>query len=149
MRIVPLKLTLWTGVVIDAGDDTDVEQAVALAALLAAHTDPKGNPAALSTKDLVYLRDAFLLLTLGTESGAASFTLDSYSLSTDGTNWRLYENLSVLCDSAGRKTPIDLARPWHQDVTHFRLDATVTQLNDPNHKFASSSLELHGSLWIP
>lgn len=136
-----LNLTLLPAVDIDAGDATDIEAPAVLATLLEAQNIP------YSIDDLAKLRDAFFELTLGTETGSGSFTLDSFSGSVDGTNYRIIQRYSEVFTAAGIYQ-IPITEPLGDDLAKIRWDVTVTQLSG-SHKFASSSLKLKGNLWLP
>lgn len=141
-----LHLTLWEDILIDAGDDTDVEASVNLKTLMNA------QPGNLTPDYLNRLHNAALVLTLGTETGLGSFTLDSFDVSRNGgTNWRIVQRYAQVFDTAG-VYQIPLTEPilfgGSADALLGRLSVTVTQLSG-SHKFASSKLELMGNLWMP
>lgn len=136
-----LNLTLWDSELIDAGDATDVEQPCVLATLL------EEQNIQYSIDDLAKLRDAFFELILGTETGSGSFTLDSFSGSVDGTNYRIIQRYSETFTAEGIYQ-IPVTEPMGDDLAKLRLDVTVTQLSG-SHKFAGCSLKLKGNLWLP
>jgi len=135
-----LALTLWSGITIDAGDSTDVEKLVNMTTILSAE--------GLDADVLMRLRDAHFLLTLGTETGSADFTLDSFSVSRDGgINERIVQYYAKQFIDAG-EYQIPIEEPLGFGINTLRLNVTVGTL-DASNKFASSKLELHGNLWIP
>lgn len=142
-----LNITLWSGLVVDAGDNTDVETPGDIAALLAALNDRNLKPDHLNR-----LHNAAFILTLGAVTGSPSFTLDSMSVSLDGgSNYRIVQRYAQTFTLAGIYQ-IPLTEPvlfgGANDAMLMRLDATVTQLSG-SHKFAASSLALQGNLWTP
>jgi len=136
-----LDLTLWSGVLIDAADSTDIEQAVALKTLLDAHSP------AYSIDDLMKLQDALFLLTLGTETGSADLTVDSFSASADGTNFGVVETWTGKQYTAGGIYRIPISEKIGFGMTHLRLDVTAAQISG-SHKFAASSLKLQGNIRV-
>lgn len=136
-----LNFTLWSGLVIDAGDSDDIETEAALATLLAAHVPAYG------IDDLAKLRDAFFELTLGAATGSPVFTLDGFSVSVDGTNYRQVQRYSEVFSAAGIYE-IPISEPVGDDAAKMRWDVTPTLLDGSNY-FAASSLKLKGNLWLP
>ena len=137
-----LALTLWSSVAVNAGDATDIEQPVALAALLDAHSP------AYSIDDLMKLQDAQFILTLGTETGSADLTVDSFSISRDGTNYAVVEEFNsgsgLQYTTAGEKR-LAITKALGFGPTHIRLDVTASNIDGSN-KFASCKLELQGNI---
>lgn len=135
-----LNLTLWSGLVVDAGDGDDLETEADLAELLAAHVPAYG------IDDLAKLRDAFFELTLGAATGSPVFALDAAAVSVDGSNFRQFQRLSETYSAAGIYQ-IPITEPIGDDAALMRLDVTPALLDGSNY-FAASSLKLVGNLWI-
>lgn len=121
-----------TGVTLDAGDATDIEESIQL------------NKGASTDEDvqLAGAAKAHVLLHLGTETGSADMTVDSVSESSDGgTTWRVVDYINRQITAAGEYIlPFDPR--FSQGANRVRLDVTATQLSG-SHKFATSWAELH------
>lgn len=115
------------GVIVDAGDATDIEEAIPVA------TD-EARRLSTATK-------ARLMLKFGTETGSASLTVASIDESMDaGTTWRTVDYVSLLVTAAGEYLlPFD--PNFSPNANRVRVKVSVTQISG-SHKFAASYGEL-------
>lgn len=128
-KVIDILGTAGVGVEVDA--EGDVEAPVTLTA------DQKAQLAWAAARGRVVLR-----VLASAKSGSPSFTLDSLSISKDGTNYAVaqyFNPISVTAD--GEKEPVEIVAALLQ-AAKLRLDSTVVQLSGSHKITLAVQLEL-------